>query len=341
MINNSPFAKHTPSVFVAYTPFQVLCAVAAIRQLEINDYLFLAKLPRGETRNSQTKALLDKYHIKYEIPFMRTRFSLWYYMCIAFLRHKIHYTRLFIGDLRAASDYYVGYNYVSDGSQVVFLDDGNITINYLQDCISEPMDPNHRARLDRIAKRRNMEVGRNFLTIYGDIESPKNRICQLDLHYVVDEKDNSNCHPKGVYIVGTNLERFCEPLEIPEDVYIEKLGELMQNLRQQYPDDTIYFIPHGREYKDYGQRLCRQNGCVFLRAKMMIELELLNMPYPPKAILGYTSTALHTLKKIFPDTRVVNILFESPKDNPFYKDYVMCSDYYQKNGIEWINEPLP
>ena len=245
---------------------------------------------------------------------------------MAFLRRKNHYTRLFIGDLRAALDYYVGYNYVSDGSPVVFLDDGNITINYLQDCISEPMDPSHRERLDIIAKRRNMEVGHNYLTIYGDIESPKNHVCQLDLHYVVDDKNNPIRQAKDVYIVGTNVVRFCEPLDIPEDVYIEKLGKLMQNLRHQYPDDTIYFIPHGRETKNYGKQLCEQYGCIYQRPKMMIELELLNMPCPPKAIYGYTSTALHTLKKLFPAARVVNILFQSPKDNPFYQDFVMCSE---------------
>ena len=330
----NPFAKHTPSVFVAYTPFQVLCAVAAIRQLEINDYIFLARLPRGEVRNSQTIALLEKYNIKYKVPFMRTRFSLWYYTYMAFLRRKNHYTRLFIGDLRATLDYYVGYNYVSDGSPVVFLDDGNITINYLQDCISEPMDPSHRERLDIIAKRRNMEVGHNYLTIYGDIESPKNHVCQLDLHYVVDDKNNSIRQAKDVYIVGTNVVRFCEPLEIPEEVYIEKLGDLMRSLQQQYPEDTIYFIPHGRETKDYGKQLCVKYGCIYHRPKMMIELELLNMPSPPKAIYGYTSTALHTLKKLFPAARVVNILFQSPEENPFYQDYVMCSEYYKKNGIE-------
>ena len=332
----NPFAKHTPSVFVAYTPFQVLCAVAAIRQLEIDDYLFLAKLPRGEVRNSQTMALLEKYHINYKQPFFFTRLSLLFYMCVAFLHRKNRYKRLFIGDLRDVSSYYVGFNYVSDNCQVVFLDDGNFTINYLQDSISEPMEPSHRKRLDKIAKRRNMEVGHNFLTIYGDIESPKNHVCQLDLHCVVNNKESKARQAKDVYIVGTNIERYCVPLEIPEDVYIEKLGKLMQDLRQQYPEDKIYFIPHGREYKKYGQRLCEQYGCIFQRPKMMIELELLNMQNPPKAILGYTSTALHTLKKIFPAAKVVNILFQSPEDNPFYQDYVMCSEYYQKNGIELV-----
>lgn len=334
------FAKHTPSVFVANTPFQVLCAVAAIRQLEIEDYLFFAKLPHGEVRNEQTKALLEKYHIRYKIPFMFTRISLWYYIFTAHFHRKSQYRRLFIGDLRDVYKYYVGFNYISDNSQVVFLDDGSFTINYLQDCIPEPMKPHHRAMIDRIAKLRNMEVGHNFLTIYGDIESPKNQICQLDLHFVVEDKESKARQAKDVYIVGTNIERYCVPLEIPKNVYIEKLGELMQILRQQYPDDTVYFIPHGRETMDYGQKLCAKYGCVFQHPKMMIELELLNMSCPPKAIYGYTSTALHTLKKLFPAARVVNILFQSPEDNPFYQGYVMCSEYYQKNEIEWINEPL-
>ena len=336
----NPFAKHTPSVFVAYTPFQVLCAVAAIRQLEIEDYIFLAKLPRGEVRNGQTKALLEKYHINYKQPFVFTRFSIWIYMRCAFIHRRNHYKRLFLGDTRDPDAFFIGYNYVSDNSSVVFLDDGNITINYLKDSVSEPMKERLREILDCIKTRRIMDCGHNFLTIYGDIESSQNHLCQLDLRYVVDSMSTSNKQLKDVYIVGTNVARYCTPLEIPEDIYFAKLGELMQNLRQQYPDDTIYFIPHGREVLDYGQRLCEQYGCIYQRPKMMIELELLNMKNPPKAIYGYTSTALHTLKKLFPDTKVVNILFESSKDNPFYKDYLMCSEYYAKNGIEWVNEPL-
>ena len=336
----NPFAKHTPSIFVVYTPFQVLCAVATIRQLEIENYKVLTLFPKGEVRNNQTKTLLEKYNIQYKEAIVFSRVSVWLYIAFSFIWRKNSYKRLFLGDLRALFTYFIGFNHVSNDSSVVFLDDGNITINILQGHIAEPMSKSYERITKSIARFRNIDVGHNFLTIYGDIKSPQNRVCQLNLQTVVDGNQSSIMKQKNIYIIGTNVARFCKPLEIPNNVYIQKLGELMHDLRQKYPYENIYFIPHGREVLHYGEKLCKQYGCIFLRPQMMVELELLNMPLPPKIIIGYTSTALFTLKKIFPFCRVINILFDSSKDNPFYKDYYMCSEYYSKNGIEWVNEPL-
>ena len=68
----------------------------------------------------------------------------------------------------------------------------------------------------------------------------------------------------------------------------------------------------------------------------MVELELLNQPNTPMAIYGYTSSALYNLKKIFPHTRVINVLMDGDENNIFYRRYLMTSDYYMKNGIELI-----
>lgn len=38
MIENSAYSKHIPSVFAVSSPFQILCAAAAIKQLEITEY---------------------------------------------------------------------------------------------------------------------------------------------------------------------------------------------------------------------------------------------------------------------------------------------------------------
>lgn len=330
----NPFEKHTPSVFVVNTPFQVLCALATIKQLEIDDYKVITQFPQGEIRNSQTKALLKRYNIKYREPLLWKRYIWKYYRYSSLLHHKNRYKRLFIGDQRYIEPYYLGYSCVSDGSSVVFLDDGNVTINYLHGEVAEQMREDYQKYLDTIASRRNLDVGHNYLTIYGDIESPSNLICQLDLNLVVNDSISFSRQTMGVYIVGTNVERFCEPIGISKDVYIKKLGDLMQQLRQQYPDDTIYFIPHGREVLDYGQQLCEKYGCIYQKPQMMIELEILNMPNFPKAIYGYTSTALYTLKKLFPTARVVNILFEPKVATPVYQGRVICSEYYLQNGIE-------
>ena len=72
----------------------------------------------------------------------------------------------------------------------------------------------------------------------------------------------------------------------------------------------------------------------------MIEMELLTHKYNPLAILGFTSSALYNLKKIFPETRVVNVLYERDDSNMAYQEYKMLSDYYLNNGVELVTEKL-
>lgn len=335
----NPFAKHIPSVFVVCSPFQALCAIAAIRQLEIQEYKMIAWLPIGNVRNAQLINLLKREGIPYKSFAHVNSLFLQFIKLLALKSKKQGFARLVVGDFRNYVEHYIGCLYIKDGADVVYLDDGNITIDILKGTYEDPNKIKEKKIMKRITFHRDLDIHKNLLTIFGDIYNPQYNIKELKLETVIKTQalERKTAH---VYIVGTNVDSFCKSLEIPENVYIHKLNHLIEGLRAQYPDDEIVFIPHGREYKDYGQRLCKKHGCIFTRPEMMIELELLNRPNPPKAIYGYTSTALYTLKKIFPATRVVNILFEFSKDNPFYKDYVVNSEYYQQNGIELIKEPI-
>lgn len=337
---SNPFAKQTPSVFIVCSPFQALCAIAALRQLNISIYSFYVLMPKGDIRNTQTLALLKHYNIKYRKLHEKSRLYLWFRLTKSIWHRNNRFKRLFIGDIRDIFLIYAGLNFISDGSEVVTLDDGNVTLEYLKDSISHPLSAKHQYIINWISKRRNIIIGKDFLTIYGDIKNPRYNIETLNFHLAVNRTQSSEKQLKGIYIVGTNVDSFCKVLNIPEDIYIKKLGDLMRELCQHYPNDTIYFIPHGREYKNYGERLCEQLGCVFLRPKMMIELELLYMPNPPKAVYGYTSTALYTIKKLFPVSKVVNVLFQLSEKNLYYKSYVQTSDFYLKNGIELDCQPL-
>lgn len=335
-----PYLKSLPSVFVVASPFQILCAKAAIKQLEIDIYDFYVYLSKDNFRNDQVKRILNSLGISYKIIPDLKKLYFWRSVINAcFHKHNI-YNRLFIGDFRSVSLFYVGLGLISDNSNVVYLDDGNITISILNGNNSASWAKKHQYLLRWISRMRKIDYGRNFLTIFSDISNSKYKIRQLLLEKIVDNGQRLGNSPKDIFIIGTCVDSYCKPLDIPEEIYIKKLEELIVKLRQQYPDDNIYFIPHGREYKNYSQRLCEQYGCIFKRPQMMVELELINMHHPPKVICGYTSTALFTLKKMFPATKVVNILFELSLNNPFYKDYVITSEYYLQNGIEWINEPL-
>ena len=336
----SAFSKFIPSVFVICSPLQLLCALAAIKQLEISDYKMIAYLPKGDVRNVQVENLLKEYGVKY-ISFTRiNKMTIQFVKLYAIFRKKRHYTRLFVGDIKNITESYIGYCFVSDNSDVLYLDDGNGTISLLRDEIIYPTSERNRKILDFIYKHRDIRPFYNLLSIYTNIPNPKYNIKELHLNLVIDLKHGKK-ENRNIYIVGTNIINYCGHLGISEELYINKLSQLMACVKKEYPDDDVIFIPHGREKKRYGERLCVDNGCIFQKPEIMIELELLRAPYLPKVVYGYTSAALFTLKKLFPETRIVNILFDiKANDNMNYKEYLECSNYFAQNGIELYMDSL-
>lgn len=334
----NPFEKKVPSVFSINTPFQALCAIAAIRQLEIEDYKFLVFFPPHEARNVQLRNILEKYNIKYEtvklFNSITGRWAVW----SALRKHRTRFRRLFIGDFRAPLLYYMSLRFVSDGTDVVYLDDGNITISLLKDIINEPLDQITMDFLKKIEIKREIYTNKNILTIYDNIDNPKYRVMPLNLSLIMRQQSINKA--QGVYIVGTNLVRYCEPLNISADLYIKKLEELIAKLRIEYPEENVIFIPHGRDRSEYAQNICAKYGASFEPSEMTIELKLLNQQAPPKVVYGFTSSALYNIKKMFPRTRVVNVVYKCQDSNPYYQEIIMCSDYYSQNGIELMSEYL-
>lgn len=333
----NPFEPHIPSVFVIASPFQALCAVVTIRQLQIDVYKVVAFLPSDEPRSEQLEKYLKSEGIQYT-PIRRFNRLIWLFYKLDAIRSRHNeYKRLFLGDFRAIILHFIGYCYVSDDSEVIYLDDGNITISILNNVFSEPMSDSDRCRLERVSKRRGFVFQKNFLTIYGDIQNPKYLIYTLDLSFVF-RQEKSICEKSGIYIVGTNIECFCIPLNIPKEIFVSSLEKLICKIKNEYQNEPVVYIPHGRDTSEYALKLCNEYGCEFHKSEMMIEMELLNHRYNPLAIFGFTSSALYNLKKIYPDTRVVNVLFECDARNKVYQEYKMLSDYYLNNGIELVTE---
>ena len=335
----NPFEPRIPSVFSIDTPFQALCAIAAIRQLNITDYKMIVYFPQNEVRNVQLRAILEKYGVKYKVIKPLSRFTYLYAKWSALRSQHSRYRRLFIGDFRDITLYYNSLRFVADGTSVVYLDDGNITISYLRDIINEPFNDNVLAFLNKLEINRGISINKNILTIYDHIENPKFNIGILDLSMIMSqhEKEERN---EGVYVIGTNIDRYCEPLEIAKDKFIKKLEELIVSLKRDYPGEKIVFVPHGRDRSEYARQICDKHNAYFEPSEMTVELKIINQETVPKAVYGFTSSALFNIKKIFPRTKVVNVIYEDNINNTFFKEYMVCSEYYLKNGIELVRKKI-
>ncbi len=336
----SPFEKYVPSVFVVSSPLQILCALSAIKQLEIKEYKIIVYLLKGDCRKTQMINLMEKNNIKYTLISYINIFTIQLVKLFAIIRRKNEYSRLFIGDIRNIVEIFIGYCHVSDNSTVVSLDDGNGIIAILKNKASRLTTNCNLKILNTIFKYRHLYPYKNLLTIYSDIPNPNYCIKELQLNNVASSSDRKRGY-KNVIIVGTYIAAYCEPVGISEQDFIKRLSALMKKIKADYPNEEVIFVPHGRENSNYGEVLCKENGCTYKRPNIMIELELLDSPFIPKAIYGFTSGALFTLKKMFPETRVVNILFDMGKNvKESYNEYIDISDYFVKNGIELYKDKL-
>lgn len=338
MIENSAYSKHIPSVFAVSSPFQILCAAAAIKQLEITEYKMAVCYDKKDSRNQQMWYIFDFFGMNDRVLMHVNRRNIFVCKILSLFHRKTHYKRLFIGDFRGFYDFILGTRLVADGSDIVYLDDGNITLSLLNNVFTEPMELSRKEFVEKVASKRRFVVNKNLLTIYEKIFNPKYNINVLNLNIILNDYKKQCPQKEAIIIVGTCLSRYCEPLEIPAEQFVEKLDSLVKKLKKEMNLPIIY-IPHGRDESEYAKKICKTYDIGFMRPKMMIEMELLDQGILPCEIYGFTSSALYNLKKIYPQAKVVNILYHAC-DNKFYEEYSMMSDYYQQNGIEFVKEEI-
>ena len=63
-------------------------------------------------------------------------------------------------------------------------------------------------------------------------------------------------------------------------------------------------LPHGADDDINVKNLCQKHGFEYDRPDTLIELYMLNLENPPKYVYGFSSTALFTIKKMFPAAEV-------------------------------------
>ena len=267
----NPFVHHTPSVFVVCSPFQVLCAVAAIRQLEIGDYKFILALRNKDHRRYQTINLVESFSIKYEIKHVNIIKKI-VKRIVASIPRKFGYKRIFIGDYRNEAELYYGAQYIRNGA------DATIAVRPVP-WEEAPrfgiMNTDTENRIIEFEEKPKNII--NFLTIYTDITNPKYNIEELSLYSIFSPQGKRP--EKDVIVVGTNAVIYCKGRGISERALTAKQRELIKQLTKEYPDEQIVYIPHGKDKSEYAQQLCQEYGCEFRRTDLPIEMELVHQPF--------------------------------------------------------------
>lgn len=328
------FDEKVSSVFVVNSPFQVLCAITAIKNLNIVHYSFIACL-NDDSRDNQMIQLLKKSNVHYQstrVTFVNKVYFL--FKCV--ICKERHYRRLFIGDVRCLKLYLIGIGLVSNHSNIVYLDDGIFSISYFFNKVGLPSNLLLKV-VKQISAYRKIELFRNFYTIYDNLSDEVYRKWNVKTNVLNSLQINSGKNvdvANVVCIVGTNSEVYCSYLKLPVDYYYAMLENLFMYVRHIRPCCETEYYAHGRDDNELIKALCLKHGVRYILPSKMVELSLLEKKRYPVSIWGFTSSALYNLKRIYPDSEVNNIRFHSHVKNRETEEYDFLTSYYEKNNIQ-------
>lgn len=330
---SDPFELHTPSVFVVGSPFQALCAIAAIKNLEITDYYFIAVLS-GNTRDAQLLMCLKKKRINYCI-FKLNKINLLLNVFRNLLPLQGKYERAFIGEFSASFMLGVALPYLKKHACAVYVDDGNAMVSFLNDTFRSWDKKSTQWVYDTLSEGKGIIPRKHFYTIYSDIQNDKYLIGHNDISILL-ENTHYDKEEKNIVFIGTAVRSYCSQLDISEDSFYQQINKVFDLIRRRYPDDHIVYVPHSNEANNYIKLLCDNYKAEIIFVDTMVEEYVMESPWRPKAIVGLCSTALFNLKQIIPILPTINVLFYEREDCPRLKKYKSICTYYQNNQIECI-----
>lgn len=357
-IKNIAFSKNTPSAFLVMSPFQLLCAIEAIREFCISEYrIVFVCYESFEKRNNQMKLMAEDLGLEFDY------YSLGHFSFDTLapdIENDRKYSRIFIGDYYVTCLMELSVKYADKKAVLVYMDDGNSSISLLQGIRrdnrpSRWIDFLQWYRNDFIKKEkwreelchrledRGILCSNFFYTIYSDIKSSKfvlypNKFIGFVTQFCEENKENGI-----IYIVGPAIEAYAEQNRIREVDIESILWNKLAELRVMYENKKIVYIPHGRDANENVVGFCKMLNIEYRRINETIEYYMAKYCVQPYAVYGINSTALLNIKKMYPETTIVNWFLNKKYDNSFYPFFKSVANYYNKNNIiiDIIKYPSP
>lgn len=350
---NLAFSKGMPSAFIVGSPLQLLCAIEAEHEFEITIKKYVLILRPNWPRNEQVLSMAKSFNIDYDVAYtddltteeIKTKSHFF-----ADIETCLKYDRVFIGEYY---DYYMraaAYKYSHKGTLLMYLDDGNASIAFLKGVSDVPRPRVLRKKIRWYISEKNRRekfvkpyielynaagiINSNYyFTIFDSVKSK--RFITYSNTFANLRKDME--HPrddKSILIIGPIFERGIELYNIDEGEFEAIMWKKMVEVRKEHPHLPILFIPHGRDVNKHIPQFCKMLDVEYKKIPEAAEWFLMKSNIMPIAVYGQCSSALYTIKKIFPEARVVNWFLYKKYDNPNFIVEQRKAKEYVKIGIE-------
>jgi len=310
------------AIFVVGSPFQALCAIEAIHYFEIDDYKVYIWEYEGDNRRFQCLNVFSSCNIKAE-PIAANRFSIYKYMILNVFLHN-SFDIAFLGDIDAAAYRWYSLPLLNRKAKIIYLDDGNSTIDILNDIKKSGRRIKKNLYEMLLCGYKSIKIEDSFFTLFYNVTNPPIRIFKNDFKYLMQRVQGYTLDYETGVFVGTASKGYMDVFNLSYEQYRVLLNEILIELKGRVKN--LIYIPHGRDNDNSIKNFCDCNNIVYKKLDVCIEMFLLqNCNNIMHLIAGFSSTSLFSLKKLFPDTRVINYCI---KENCIKKKSKITDSYY-------------
>lgn len=309
------------TLFLINSPFQALCAISAIKNYAIKDPFFI-NMPSRNNEIDRNGVATVLSHYGYSVTFVHINNSM---SAIKYaLSHKEKYERIYVGNYFSTNMRIIASWLIAYSGEMFYLDDGNSTYNI------------ENSRLSK--KQASLFVLPNVIT---NVKKTKQYVCsfypdiQFENYKVVRNPlliTDNKCESNGfvTIIIGTNSACFEKKSDYPYICYLEKL---LCKIKKDNKSSIIYYCPH-RYVKDDADvnNLCEKYGIIVFQTQVNVEFDFIQKGISPNDIYGFGSSALYTLRLLYPNSKINNIHIKT-SDDDLENTYNIIDEKYLHHGI--------
>lgn len=320
------------SLIIISSPFQAICAIEAINNFNIKDFEIIILYGRTKAENETCKVVLDTYNYKYtELTFPSYLYGIKY--LYSNKGKGTNYSTIILGDFFNLDQRLLAAHFISDRSQLIYVDDGassfrifdQLTVENKIKWKTKQFIPNFILNIKH-CKRKTLFSIFDLTLKKGWNTYPNN------LTFLKSQRNSQKV--SGIYIVGTNTSIIEPILRNPFTSYLEKT---VSYLRNSYPNKKIYYYPHRRDKNNKViNAFLEKEDVHIINTEFTIEIDLILKGADPQVVIGFGSTALYTLKKIFEKSNMISISLETTSEM-MNESFNRISEKYKNEGIEILN----
>lgn len=320
------------TLFIIKSPFQAMCALEAISDFNLEGRYDMILMKDNHNKDMASAFLRDKGIVVEEVderPKTKQLLSL-------LSSYKKKYDTCFVGNYYSYNMYCLALYTLKRGGRIKYLDDGTATLSLFLDkpfprwFLRNEFLRRLKLRLDYIMldiKRQLYGITQSLYTMY-DVDSNN---WHIEKNQLTSLKSEIGRDQSGIYIIGTR-----SSYHFNREDYIHLLDRSVEYALSLFPGQTVYYCPHRADDYHFDD-FFEGKGINIFHTKVSVEIDFISQQVNPAMIIGYGSTALLTMRKIYPKANITSVEIET-KATSVYEGYrrlaKRINEYYRSAGIE-------